>query len=380
MKMKDITYEQVKDAVKSFNGELAYIDRYVNRNGIKFYLLKTTEVKKHDYGREKYINFIAWPRYYYPTSMETPRLAMTFGVDSSSLWMFKNDQIAEEYLNKYGYVEFIKWLNEINEPKTTEGKVIIDSHTKDNEPIFRNEKLEAPKNQEDEDRLLRIAIESILDEFNRNKGRGPVDNQFLLDTCFVPEDIFNYALTLLWDKGYVNLANGSLTLEGLSFMKNRESEGTPSNVYSQTVFVAQAFNDELNVIFDSIYAPSVRTFHLNPIKIDETDHNEPIDVEILNQIRQCRFMICDLTYARPSVYFEAGYALARGIKVMFTARIDHNSDAPGFDASKLKIHFDLRNRQISWWDNSKIDDFKAELSTRISRFLEWQTASKEGRP
>jgi hypothetical protein len=63
MRFKEITYEQVQKAVRDYGGELAYIDRYVNRNGIKFYLLKTTKMNENDYGREKYINFFAWPRF-----------------------------------------------------------------------------------------------------------------------------------------------------------------------------------------------------------------------------------------------------------------------------------------------------------------------------
>jgi hypothetical protein len=374
MSFKELTYEQVQNAVRDYGGELAYIDRYVNRNGIRFYLLKTTGIKKEHFGREKYINFIAWPRFYDLASMEPPRLVMTFGVNSSSLWLFNSDAIVEEYLNKYGYMEFLTWLNEIDEPKATEETVIIDTHTKDNEPIFRNEKMVTPHNEEDETRLINKAIETILEDYNSNKGRGSIQKESLLDSCFVPEDIFDYAFSLLNEKGYLNVAKGSLTLDGLSFMKNRDEPRTPLNYHSQTVFIAQAFNEELNSLFDSVYDPLVRALHLNPIKIDETTHDEPIDVEILNQIRQCRFMICDLTYAKPSVYFEAGYALARGIKVFFTARNDHNSDTSGFDASKFKIHFDLRNRQISWWDPNDTNIFTDELKTRISRFIDWQKA------
>ena len=85
-------------------------------------------------------------------------------------------------------------------------------------------------------------------------------------------------------------------------------------------------------------------------------------------------MVCDLTYSRPSVYFEAGYAIARGIRVFFTAKHDHNSDDPVFDANKNKVHFDLRNRQITWWNQNNFKDFYNELENRISRFLQWQKA------
>src|SRR5215472_9716952 len=52
------------------------------------------------------------------------------------------------------------------------------------------------------------------------------------------------------------------------------------------------------------------------------EHNDDIDKRIMKEIKACDFAIADLTYARPSVYFEAGFA-QRSVPV--TSRKDHRS-------------------------------------------------------
>ena len=124
--------------------------------------------------------------------------------------------------------------------------------------------------------------------------------------------------------------------------------------------------------YNEVYEPIIKEFNLNPILISNEEPEESIDVEILNQIRICRFMICDLTYSRPSVYFEVGYAFGRGVKIIYTCREDHNSDSSNFKPDINKVHFDVRNRKISWWSEQNFDGFKEELRDRIKFYIELQ--------
>jgi nucleoside 2-deoxyribosyltransferase len=212
-------------------------------------------------------------------------------------------------------------------------------------------------------------------------GEGEITELRLKEKCFVPDRIFNFTYNELLSNGYLNINDGSLTSTGNAFYKNEIIEEFPKNYLSKTIFIAQAFRPELERNFKEILEPLIREkFKLIPVKINDTDPDEPVDVAILNQIDLSRFVICDLTFARPSVYFEAGYAIAKGIKVIFTAREDHNSDHPKFgdrDNIDYKIHFDLRNRQITFWDEKNLSAFEDELYQRVHHYLEQQKKSLE---
>src|SRR5689334_9792967 len=87
-------------------------------------------------------------------------------------------------------------------------------------------------------------------------------------------------------------------------------------------FVAMAFGQPDT---DKMYAQFVAQFksRLNIRRVDRINHNNDIDDQILAELKEADFVVSDLTYARPSVYFEAGYAQGRPIPVIFTSRADH---------------------------------------------------------
>jgi len=285
-----------------------------------------------------------------------------------------NDNYAD-FLIHYGFYEFKKWLNEIDEFESQEGELALLESEDNVIPNFINGELEIPYDKSDDLRLLQIAKSNILESFYKGIGKDKISSEYLKEICFVPNKIYEYAFEELLQSKLIDLDSGTLTSEGLVKFRNDNIEQDESRTFSHTVFVAQAFNDTMESIYKNVFQIIVATdLKLSPIKINDTDPDEPVDVEILNYIRQSRFMICDLTFSRPSVYFEAGYAIARGIKVFFTARYDHNSDHPDFKKinCEYKVHFDLRNRQITWWQPDKLDDFKEELLKRISKYLGYQ--------
>ena len=59
---------------------------------------------------------------------------------------------------------------------------------------------------------------------------------------------------------------------------------------------------------DIIYAekifPTLKSLGLNPIKVDNRQHREDLNVFIINMLEQSEIALVDLTYARPSVYYE----------------------------------------------------------------------------
>jgi nucleoside 2-deoxyribosyltransferase len=85
--------------------------------------------------------------------------------------------------------------------------------------------------------------------------------------------------------------------------------------------------------------------------------SKTINDAIIAGIKKSRFTIADFTQHKAGVYFEAGYALGRGQKVIYTCRADEIANA----------HFDTRNYQHIVWENS--EDLKQKLIDKITAFV-----------
>ena len=71
-------------------------------------------------------------------------------------------------------------------------------------------------------------------------------------------------------------------------------------------FVACAFgHPEVDAIFVSM-KKILSAVGVEAQRVDRITHNSKIDTKIIELIKKCDFGIADLTYARPSVYYEAG--------------------------------------------------------------------------
>jgi hypothetical protein len=80
------------------------------------------------------------------------------------------------------------------------------------------------------------------------------------------------------------------------------------------------------------------------------------------------FAIADLTYARPSVYFEAGYA-QRQVPVIYIARKDHFTPRLADEFGNYKVHFDLQMKNIIPWSNASDNVFVKKLKARINKVI-----------
>jgi hypothetical protein len=135
-------------------------------------------------------------------------------------------------------------------------------------------------------------------------------------------------------------------------------------------FVAMAFGrQDTDAVFRHCIAPAVKTCcGSNARRVDRVEHNDDIDNRIIAEIEDADFLIADLTYARPSVYFEAGYA-QRKIPVIYTVRHDHFRDKSDIDPhGNLRVHFDLQMKNIIDWRHPKDALFLRRLQRRI-RFV-----------
>ena len=91
--------------------------------------------------------------------------------------------------------------------------------------------------------------------------------------------------------------------------------------------------------------------------MDNVEHNNRIDDEIIASIRKCKFLVADFSVNSGGVYFEAGFAMGLGRPVIWTV---------GREDQKNEIHFD--NRQylnFIRWNPEKIKELALALKNRI---------------
>jgi len=130
-------------------------------------------------------------------------------------------------------------------------------------------------------------------------------------------------------------------------------------------FIASAFDHEdVDIIYKKAITPVLRKLKIKQLRVDRIEHNDDIDDKIFSLIRECDLCIADLTYARPSVYYEAGFAWGLGRPVIYISRKDHLHPRIDDEAGNLRVHFDLQMKNIIPW-TSPNETFKNRLLKRI---------------
>jgi len=83
-------------------------------------------------------------------------------------------------------------------------------------------------------------------------------------------------------------------------------------------------------------------------RIDEAEYNYRIAEEILRRIEACRFVVADLTDARPNCYYELGYAHRAKKDVIHTCHKDSllHLDVRDYNFIIYQSAFELRDRLV----------------------------------
>ena len=144
----------------------------------------------------------------------------------------------------------------------------------------------------------------------------------------------------------------TITMEG----HRRIAEQTV-NADSSQAFVAMWFDETTSAAYEEAIEPAIRDAGYTPLRIDQKEHVNKIEDEIVAEIRRSRFVVADFTQgddgARGGVYYEAGFAQGLGMPVVFTCRRD----------SLKKVHFDTNHyNHIDW---STPDELRERLRNRI---------------
>jgi len=229
---------------------------------------------------------------------------------------------------------------------------------------------------------LEKASEYVGMKFKFNPG-----NEYPYYHCYNSEEL-RTILSLLYKDGFIhapdpaNPQNDSyITTKG--YERLRELRRFRKD--SRQCFVAIWFADEMSVVYENAIKPAIEyieeadnTPRFEAIRIDNVEHTNDINDEVIAAIRRSRFMVCDLTGYRGGVYFEAGFAYGLGMEVIYTCREDwvkskklelYDSTKEKFDMKQEGIHFDLEHRNHIRWSEDNLEDFKKKLTNRIKAVI-----------
>lgn len=207
-----------------------------------------------------------------------------------------------------------------------------------------------------------ILLESYAKDASSYSDKIEVDNpKYIARIAAKHEQEYHFVIGILYEQGLLN----AITRQALNSNINPYCDCNISASGWATIeefqkltkskqgFVAMWFNDEVNSAWSDAIEPAIMKAGFEALRIDKKEHNEKIDDEIIAEIQRSRFIVADFTGHRGGVYFEAGYALGRGIPVIWTCHEDHLKD----------LHFDVRQYNTIVWQTN--DELKEKLFQRI---------------
>jgi hypothetical protein len=179
---------------------------------------------------------------------------------------------------------------------------------------------------------------------------------------FTNGEEFEFYLNNLIKEEYLEIssdAKGEYTGLKLSINGLSKIIKIAENSNSRFCFVAMSFDPSMASIYDHAIAPAINETGFLPFIVNNihVDSDKTINDEIIAGIKKAHFTIADFTHHKAGVYFEAGYALGRGQKVIYCCKQEEIQAA----------HFDTRNYQHIVWKSEV--DLKEKLVNKINAFI-----------
>ena len=140
---------------------------------------------------------------------------------------------------------------------------------------------------------------------------------------------------------------------------------------NKNVFVSMSFADRTKEIREAIRAGIVQA-GFSPEFLDEIKHNRQIVPEMFRLIRECRFLVLEISEPNYGAYYEAGYAQGLGKEVIICCSKEVFNRRYITEEEKkyeryLKPHFDIAQKQILVWKDQ--DDLSHQLSEWIKAII-----------
>lgn len=130
-----------------------------------------------------------------------------------------------------------------------------------------------------------------------------------------------------------------------------------NNDHSAICFVAMAFANEYNDLFDLGIKPAIEFLGYQAIRVDQYPHNDRTDAKIFELINQAKFVVADFSGQRTGVYYEAGYAKGLGLQVIHTC----------LNSEKNNLHFDIETVNTILYSTTA--NLRKQLQSRIEQTI-----------
>ena len=167
-----------------------------------------------------------------------------------------------------------------------------------------------------------------------------------------------YLTTMQWlDKEKNGTESYTITVSGHQHVAEQLTKKDLSQC-----FVAMWFDDSMKQAYEEGIKKAVKECGYKPFRIDQKQHLNKIDDEIIAEIRRSRFVVADFTHdvkigVRGGVYYEAGFAYGLGLPVIYSCRKDLEKE----------LHFDTRQYPHILWETT--EDLYAKLRDKIGAII-----------
>lgn len=207
-------------------------------------------------------------------------------------------------------------------------------------------------------RSVPMKIRNMLQWCAQHSGHGGdilaiTDNDFPLFDAENPREL-RFLKDSLVKKGLLEFRGSDLSQVVLTQSGWEQVAPGAGQPVPGTVFVAMSYDPTLRPAYDAgVKAALEQDCGFEVIRLDDVEHNENINEEMLVRIMASEFMVADFTQHKAGVYFEAGFARGLGRRVVWTC---HESD-------RRNCHFDTRVFNHIFWTDAA--DLRARLAMRI---------------
>lgn len=152
----------------------------------------------------------------------------------------------------------------------------------------------------------------------------------------------------------LNRSNGETTNASLDFGRLNTID---IKIKRDIAFVIMPIDPERPELVDVLDAIKnvCREFEIKAYRADEIEHQDVITKIVLAEIRECEYLIADLSDERPNVYYEVGYAHAMNKRPIL------------FRRAGTKLHFDLAVHNVPTYKN--IAELRELLRRRFEAIL-----------
>ena len=200
--------------------------------------------------------------------------------------------------------------------------------------------------------LLLVSLSKIYPVAGQEMRPLDVFREYSLACARDPQEL-SFFFTALAEREQVHAGvGGKFSITQAGWERIEALSSTPT--VSKFAFVAIRFSKDMLPLWKLSFEPAIRRAGFDPLLANCPAHNERIDARIITDIKRSRFLIADVTYQSPGVYFEAGYAIGLGRPVIWTCRSDRG---------KTDMHFDTRQyNHILWATPVELEE---ELYLRI---------------